>query len=452
MYKPSSAQALGTEKIGKLLFEYSLPAIIAMTASALYNIIDRIFIGQGVGPLAISGLALTLPVMNIGVALGALVGAGSAALTSIRLGEKRTDEAIRILGNVSVLNLILGTAYSIVMLIFLEEVLLFFGASRDTLPYAYDFMFIILIGNVIMHVYMGFNNIMRATGYPAKAMKATLLTVALNIILAPIFIFVFKWGIKGAAWATVFASCLGLLYTILHFMDKKNAVCFTKGTFRLDKRIIMDIFAIGMSPFVINLCSSLTVVVINRGLVEHGGDMAVGAYGIINSIIMFTVLVVLGLTQGMQPIAGYNYGAKLYDRVREVFKYTVWLATCITTFCFFIAEIFPYYIARVFTDNEEMIELTIFGMRMLILIFPLVGFQIVTSNFFQSVGKAKLSVVLALSRQVIFLIPGLIILPQFLNLFGVWLAIPIADILSVTLAFVLYKTQINKILPAEPRI
>ena len=447
MDKVSSAQALGTERVGKLLFEYSLPAIIAMTVFALYNIIDRIFIGNGVGPLAISGLALTLPVMNMGIALGALVGAGSSAMASIRLGEKRVDEAIRILGNTLVLNFVLSIAYTIVMLIFLEDVLIFFGASKETLPYAYEFMFIILLGNVALHSYMGFNNIMRAVGFPVKAMITTFITVGINIVLAPIFIFIFKWGIKGAAWATVIASFAGLVFTVLHFMNKKNEVCFTKGTYRLDKDIVFDICAIGMSPFFINLCGSLMVIVINRRLVQYGGDFAVGAFGIIYSIIMFTVLVVLGLNQGMQPIAGYNFGAKQFDRVRQVFNKTVIVATCITTFCFLVAEILPRQIAAVFTNNEEMIELTSSGMRILMLVFPLVGFQLVTSNFFQSVGKAKLSVILALSRQVIFLIPGLILLPMFFGLTGVWAAIPVGDFLSVCLAVVIYKTQMNKVVP-----
>ena len=449
MHKQTSAQALGVDNIGKLLFEYSLPAIIAMTASAMYNIIDRIFIGNGVGPLAISGLALTLPVINMGIALGALVGAGSAALSSIRLGERRPEEAVKILGNTLVLNLILSISYSVIMLIFLKEILIFFGASADTLPYAYDFMFVILIGNVFNHLFLGFNNIMRAVGFPVRAMKTMLLSVGLNIVFAPIFIFALKLGIKGAALATVIASTTGFIYTMIHFTNKENEVCFTKGCFKLDIQIIKDIFAIGMSPFFINLLSSVMAIVVNRRLVQYGGDYAVGAFGIIFAIIMFTVLIVIGVTQGMQPIAGYNYGAKQYDRVREVFNKTVMVATCITTFCFLMAQIFPKYIAMVFTDNDEMINLTAYGMRLLMLIFPLIGFQIVASNFFQSVGKAKISVILALSRQVIFLIPGLIILPHFFGLFGVWVALPIGDFLSVSLAFFLYKTQMNKILPNQ---
>ena len=443
----SEFHPLGTYKISKLLYAYSMPAIVAMMATSIYNIVDRIFIGKGVGPEAISGVALTLPFMNMGVAFGALVGAGSAALVSIRLGEKRDDEAAKILGNTLTLNLILGITYSALTLFFLEEILLFFGASHNTLPYAKEFMEIILVGNVFLHLYMGFNNIMRASGYPVKAMAVTLVTVFVNVALAPIFIFGFKWGIRGAAFATFISQFIGFVYTVIHFVSRKSAIKFMRGTFGLEKRIIIDIFSIGMSPFVINLGACGIAILINRQLVKYGGDFAVGAFGIVNAMIMCVVLIIVGLSQGMQPIAGFNYGAKQFDRVRTVFRQTVIVATAISTFGFLVSEIFPRQISMAFTTSEEIITPAIFGLRASLLVFPLVGFQIVASNFFQSIGKAKISVFLALSRQVLFLIPSLLVVPMFFDLKGVWGALPVADTFSVLLTFIVYKYRINKILP-----
>lgn len=446
MHKSKSPHTLGHESIGKLLLEYSLPAIVAMTATSLYNIIDRIFIGQGVGALAISGLALTLPLMNLGVALGALVGAGSATLVSIRLGEKRVDEASLILGNTVVLNLVISSLYSVLMLIFLDEVLYLFGASAATLPYAKDFMQIIMAGNVFFHMYMGLNNIMRSSGYPQKAMFITLFTVGLNCILAPLFIFILKLGIRGAALATVIAQLAGLAAVVTHFMRKSSFLHFLKGHFSLNADIIRAIFAIGMSPFVINVCSCLIVIIMNLQLVKHGGDFAVGAYGIINSVLMCVIMIVLGLTQGMQPIAGYNFGARHFDRVKTVYKYTVIGATCITTTGFLMGELLPRYIAIAFTNNAELINLSVAGMRIVLIMSPLVGFQMVTSNFFQSIGRAKISILLTTSRQIIFLIPALLFLPLLFGLQGVWAAMPVADFFSTIITFFILKMQTGRIL------
>ena len=440
---------LGTDKIGKLLFDYSMPAIVAMTAASLYNIIDRIFIGHGVGPDGISGVALTLPFMNMGVAFGVLVAAGSAALVSIRLGEKREDEAIKILGNTLTLNLVLGISYSMIALFFLEDILIFFGASRNTLPYAKDFMQVILAGTVLSHLYFGFNNVMRASGYPVKAMVTTLMTVFMNVALAPLFIFVFKWGIRGAAFATLISQLAGVIYVTIHLVNSKNIVRFKRGTFGLKKKIVLGIFSIGISPFVINMGASGIAMLINRQLVKYGGDFAVGAFGIVNSIIMCVVLTILGLAQGMQPIAGFNYGAKQFDRARLVFKKSVIVATVISTFGFLVSEIFPRQISMAFTTSGEIIESAVFGLRAGLLIFPLVGFQVTAPNFFQSIGKAKISVFLALSRQVLFLVPTLLLVPMFFGLNGVWMALPVADSFSVLLTFLVYKHQINKILPVN---
>jgi putative MATE family efflux protein len=446
MLQRKSPHTLGNDKISSLLIEYSLPAITAMTAMSAYNIIGRIFIGNGVGALAISGLALTLPLMNLGIALGALVGAGAAALVSIRLGENREDEAALILGNAVMLNLLLSIPYSVIMLVFLDQVLYLFGASAATLPYAREFMQVILAGNVFIHSYMGLNHIMRASGYPRKAMFITLSTVGINIILAPVFIFVLKLGIRGASLATVIAQVVGLSLVVFHFFRKSSYLRFIKGRFKLKPDIIKGIFSIGMAPFVINVGVCLIVIIMNRSLVKYGGDYAVGAYGIINSIIMFVAMIIIGLTHGMQPIAGYNYGARNYLRVREVFKYTVIAGTCVSVTGFILGEFFPYYIAGAFTDNSSLIDMSVTGMRTVMIAFPFMGFQIVTSNLFQSIGKAKLSVILTLARQIFFLVPALVIMPRIFGLIGVWAAIPVADFLSVALTSYILKTEGNRIL------
>lgn len=432
---------LGTEKIGKLLWNYSLPAIIAMTASSLYNIIDRVFIGQGVGALAISGLAITFPVMNIVTAFGTLVGAGASAIISIRLGEKRHIEAIRTLGNAFVLNLLIGLVLAVVLLIFLDPILLLFGASNDTLPYARDFMQIILLGNIITHLFFGLNSIMRSSGYPIKAMVSILLTVGINIILAPLFIFVFQMGIRGAAIATVISQTCGLIWVMLHFFSKKSYIRFQPAGFHLRVGIIRDIFSIGMSPFLIHTCTCLITILINLRLKQNGSDYAVGAYGIINSVTTLIIMIVLGLTQGMQPIAGYNYGANKMNRVVSVFKRAVFSGTIITMTGFAILMLFPKTITLAFTNYEELVNISVQGMRPYILFLPLVGFQIVTSNFYQAIGRAKTAIFLSLSRQVLFLIPFLLILPKYFGLSGVWYAIPSADLLSalVTAGVLMYS-------------
>jgi putative MATE family efflux protein len=439
-----STDALGTEKISRLLISYSLPAIVAMSVSSLYNIIDRIFIGHGVGPMAISGLAITLPLINLAVAFGALVGAGAAALMSIRLGEKKTDEAFHILGNTVMLNLILSSVLSALMLVFLDPILYLFGASDQTIPYARAFMQIILPGNVIWHSYMGLNNIMRASGYPRKAMNTTISTVLVNVALAPLFIFVFKWGIRGAALATVLSQLTGLLITVWHFRDKKHQIHFVRGHFRLRMNIITGIFSVGMSAFILNVCACLIAIFLNRDLVRYGGDFAVGAFGIINSVLMLTAMCVMGINQGMQPIAGYNYGARKPDRVNQVFRYAAIAATIITTTGFILGELFPRQIAHFFTSDETLTGLTVSGMRIIVMLFPLIGFQMVTSNFFQSIGRAKISIILSLSRQVLFLIPALLILPRLFGLSGVWFAMPASDISAAILTVFVLKMEQRK--------
>ena len=341
MADTSATLLLRTEPIGKLLLRYSLPAIAAMVVFSLYNIIDSIFIGHGVGPLAISGLAITFPVMNLTFALVLLVGIGGASICSIRLGQQDIDGATRVLGNVLLLGLINGVTFGLLSQLVLDPVLTAFGASEHTLPYARDFMQIILYGLPVTCTMFGLNHIMRATGYPQKAMLSAVLTVGMNIILAPIFIFWLKWGIRGAAIATVLSQCVGMVWVLSHFRNPKSTVHFRQGTFRLRWKIVSSIFSIGMSPFLLNVCACLVTVLINIGLKRYGGDMAIGAFGILNRILILFVMLVMGLTQGMQPIVGYNYGAQQFERVKQTLKYGVITGGLITTAGFLAGQFAP---------------------------------------------------------------------------------------------------------------
>jgi putative MATE family efflux protein len=435
---------LGTEQVSKLLIQYALPAIIAMTAASLYNITDSIFIGHGVGALAISGLAITFPLMNLAAAFGSLVGAGAATLMSVRLGQKDYETANNILGNVFVLNLIFGSAYALVVLLFLDPILLFFGASPDTLPYAHEYMVVILIGNVVTHMYMGLNALLRSIGSPQKAMYATLFTVLINLVLDPLFIFVFEWGIRGAAIATVISQVVMLTWQIRLFSNKDRFIHIKRGIFRLKRKIVVDSLSIGMSPFFMNTASCVIVILINQALVRHGGDLAVGAYGIINRVIFLFVMIVMGLNQGMQPIAGYNYGAGNYKRVNKVLKQTIIVASLIVTFGFLVGEIFPDEVASVFTNDETLIGLASNGLRLVLIFFPIVGFQMVTTFFFQSIGMAGKSIFLSLTRQLLFLLPFLIIFPSYFGVNGVWYSMPAADILSSIVAGYMLVVQYRK--------
>lgn len=438
---------LGDGDIKKLLFEYSLPAIVGMVIVSLYHIVDSIFIGHGIGALAISGMAITFPVMNILSAFSTLIGVGGATLTSIRLGEKDEEGAASILGHVTVLNavnslLLAGSTY-----FFLEPVLRAFGASDALLPYAYDFMAVYLWGTPIIFVFVALNNIMRVSGYPRKAMVSSFVSVGLNVILAPLFIFVFGWGMKGVALATVFAQLLGLMWVLSHFLDKKSYIHFTKGFYRLSFRTTKNMLSIGVSPFLLNICLSLVVFFINFGLMKHGGDLAVGAYGIINRILTLFIMIVVGLTMGMQPIAGYNYGAKEFKRTLEVLKYALLWGVAVMTLGFLVSELFPYLIVKMFTTDSELIAISARGLRIAIAMFPLAGAQIVISNFFQSIGRVKISIFLTLSRQLIFLLPLLFVLPEFFGVDGVFLSLSVADFVAfvvTALTFIYQLKQMKK--------
>lgn len=442
--KENNPHILGEAPIGKLLVEYSIPAIIGMTLTSLYNIIDSIFIGHGVGALAISGLAITFPLMNLLVAFCTLVGVGGATLSSIRLGQKDKKGAEDILGNVAILCVINAIFYGGLAFIFLEPILFFFGASEATLPYARDFMQVILLGSPISYVMIGLNNIMRATGYPKKAMLSSMLTVGCNIILAPIFIFVLNWGIRGAALATICSQFIGMLWVLYHFYSPKTYIRFQRHSMRLKQHIIANIFAIGMSPFVMNVCACCIVIFINNRLLNYGGDMAIGAFGILNRIQMLFVMIVMGITMGMQPITGYNYGAQLFDRVKRTLKLGITAGCIITTLGFIIGELFPGVFVGMFTDNHELTDEATLALRIGILSFPVVGAQIVITQFFQSIGKARISIFLSLSRQLLFLLPGLAFLPPFYGVEGVWFSMPLSDALAFAVAALMLTYHYKK--------
>lgn len=440
---------MGTERIPKLLKQYAVPAIIAMTASSLYNMVDAIFIGHGVGPYAISGLALTFPFMNLAAAFGTLVGVGASTMASMLLGQKNYDIARKVLGNVVVLNFIIGLLFTIVALVFLEPILYFFGASENTISYAREYMEIILAGNVITHIYFGLNSLLRSAGHPKKAMAATIMTVLLNAVLDPLFIFTFDMGIRGAAVATILAQIVALILVVVWFCDKRELIHFERGIFRLEKRIVKDSIVIGLAPFLMNFVACFVVILINMRLKTYGGDLAIGAYGIVNRISFVFIMIVSGLTQGMQPIAGYNYGARQMSRVYEVLKKTLLYATVVLTIGFLIGELCPGLVVAIFTDDPELVEKSIKGMRLVVGMFPLVSLSMVIGNFFQSIGKPKQAIFLSLSRQLIFLIPSLWLLPLFFDIAGVWVSFMVSDFLASVVAVILLLNFIRKNKPHE---
>lgn len=444
MSAPTAIAELGTEKISKLLLKYAIPSIIAMTASVLYNLIDSIFIGHAVGPLAISAVALTLPLMNIAAAFGAMIGIGASSLISIKLGQKDMKSARSILGNAIVMNVILGISLSIICLTFLDPILYMFGASDQTIGYAREFMRIFLLGNVFTHLYMGLSNLLRATGFPRKSMAIMILSVFINCILAAVFIFVFRWGIAGAAWATVIAQFTAAILQFIHFMDKKHEVSFSRGIFVLKKRIISGILSIGLAPFFINICTSLVVIIINNALKNNGGDLYIGAYGIVNRVVLVFGFIVFGLNQGMQPIVGFNYGARKYTRVKQALWLVILAATCVTTVGFLVGQLLPHQVAMMFTTDPTLLATAERALRIVTFVFPIVGFQIVTASFFQSIDKAPKAIFLSLTRQLVFLVPLLLILPGIYGSDGVWMSMPIADTVSTILAVILLAYQFRK--------
>ncbi len=434
-----SPVTLGTKSISQLLVQYSVPAIIASVATSLYNIVDSIFIGRGVGPMAIAGLAITFPLMNLVIAFCTLIAVGGATITSIFLGQKDIKRATDVTNNVLSLCLIHSFVFGGLTLIFLDPILYFFGATDETVPYAREFMQVILLGTPIAYVFIGLNNLMRASGYPKKAMISALLSVGVNVVLAPIFIFAFGWGIRGAALATVCGQFSAFVWVLHHFMSRSSYIHLKLKARWFTASIIKRIYTIGLSPFLMNVCACVVVIFINRALLDYGGadaNMAVGAYGILNRTIMFFVMIVFGVTQGMQPILGYNYGAGMWPRVKRTLRIGIWAGVSITLIGFIVSESFPDTISAMFTSDEVLTRIARDGFRIYFVCFPLVGCQIVIQNFFQSIGKPKLSIFLSLTRQLIFLIPMLVILPRYFGVNGVWASMTASDLLAFILAIV----------------
>lgn len=440
----SNTLELGTKPVGPLLMQYALPAIIAMTASSLYNIIDRVVIGQVVGPMAISGLAITFPFMNLSGAFGAAVGVGASTAISVKLGQHDYHTAVNLLGNTVTLNLIVGFALAVICLWLLDPILYFFGASEQTIPYARDFMQIIMAGTMITHMYFGMNAALRAAGKPRQAMYATIFTVVMNIILVLVFIMWLGWGIRGAALATIISQATAMIYQLKLFTNKKEILHFKRGIYRLKSTLVKNIVGIGISPFLMNACACIIVIFMNNQFVKYGGDLTVGSYGIANAIGTMFVMFIMGVNQGMQPIAGYNYGSQQIDRLMEVLKLSIITATCIMTVGWLIAMFLPYYCARMFTTDATLIAMSIHAIRINMLLFPIIGFQMVVTNFFQCIGKVQISIFLSLSRQLLFLLPLLAILPLFWGVDGVWYSLPASDLTAAIVAAIIMQIYMKK--------
>ena len=439
-----STLELGTKPVGRLLWQYALPAIVAMTASSLYNIIDRAFIGQVVGPEAIAGLGITFPFMNLSAAFGAAVGVGASACISMKLGQKDYKTAEHLLGNTVTLNLIVGFLFMAVCLLFLDPILRFFGASDVTLPYARQFMVVILLGNMVTHMYFGMNAVLRAAGKPRHAMYATLFTVGMNIVLVIAFVWWFRWGIRGAALATVASQTMALCWQMWIFSDKKELLHLRRGIYKLRADLVRNIMAIGVSPFLMQTTSCVIVIFMNNQFVRYGGDMAVGAYSIANSVAMVFFMFVMGVTQGMQPIVGYNYGAEKFDRMMRCLWLAIAVATMILLVGWALAMLFPQQIARIFTTDAELLALSTRGIRLDMLVFPIIASQAVITNFFQCIGKVKISIFLSLSRQLIMLLPLAYLLPLWWQLDGVWYSMPLSDFGSFAMTWPLLLWYLRK--------
>jgi len=449
MKTTANIEELGNGNVKKLLWQYALPAIIGTMVNSLYNIIDRIFIGHWVGDDALSALGLVLPIMNLTAAVGMLVGAGSASRISISLGENDKETAEKIAGTSFLMSLVLSGGVIVLIYIFLEPILYFAGASDATYPYAHDFLVIFLPGNLFLSLCFNFNNMMRASGYPFKAMMTMLVSVLANIILAPIFIRWFGWGIKGAAAATFVAMVIGFLFVMHHFLNRNSFIRLRLKNIRANKKIILSVTSIGLSPFSMQVAASAVVFFIIYQLRRysgdniHAGDIAIGAYTIANTLVMLIVMIVIGLTQGMQPIVGYNYGAKNYLRVKETLMYTIKVGMGITSFGFVLGFFFPQIFVKIFGPGELLAEEAAVALQYIVLAFPFVGFQIVVSNFFQSIGMATKAIFLSLMRQFIFLIPLLFIMPYFFGVNGVWLSMSSADFLATITTLIMFIIQIR---------
>ena len=431
--------ALGTQPVGRLLWQYALPGVIAMTASSLYNMVDSIFIGHGVGPMALAALGISFPLMNIGAAFGAAVGIGGSTLMSLRLGQRQYDKANNVMGNMVALNIITGLLVGIVSIIFLDPILTFFGASEQTLPHAREYMFILLLGNVVTHLYLGLNAALRSASKPRAAMIATIVTVALNTILDPIFIWPLHMGIKGAAIATVIAQAVVLCWQLWQFSRQRELLHLEWRFLKPAWTIVKDIVGIGISPFAMQITGCVVAVFMNNALMANGGDLAVGAYGIAHRLGFVFVMVIMGICQGMQPIAGYNYGARNMDRVKRVVRLAITVSVVSMTVGWIIGEVFTGACVRLFTDDPDLIDISVRGIRINMLVFPVIGYQATVTNFFQTIGKVRISIFMSLSRQLIFLLPMLLLFASLWGLDGVWASLPASDFASFIVAVIIMQ-------------
>lgn len=448
----SNPDTLGTFSIRKLLVQYSVPAVIAMVATSLYNIVDSIFIGHGVGAMAIAGLAITFPLMNLVIAFCTLVAVGGATISSIFMGQRNVQRATDVVNNVMTLCLIHSIVFGGLTLLFLDPILYLFGATAETIGYAREFMRVILYGTPVSYVFIGLNNLMRATGYPSKAMISALITVVVNVILAPIFIFHFHWGIAGAAGATVLSQVVGFFWVLWHFLSKSSFVHFERKNRWLSWNLVKKMYGIGLSPFLMNVTACFVVVFLNKSLLEHAGgvlegNLAVGAYGILNRVTMFFVMIVFGVTQGMQPILGFNYGALKWDRVKKTLYMGIWIGVGITFIGWVLCELMPDQLSEMFTTDKELIDIARRGFRIYFICYPVVGCQIVIQNFFQSIGKPALSIFLSLTRQLIFLLPLLAVLPRHFGVSGVWASMAGSDVLAFILALLTMIFMMKRLAP-----
>ncbi|MGH4051183.1 MAG: MATE family efflux transporter [Clostridium sp.] len=446
----NQTKELGSESIGKLLLKFSVPAITGMIVNALYNIVDRIYIGhiEGVGSYALSGLAITFPISVIIMAFAMLVGIGASAVISIRLGEKNVKVADDILGNAFVLITIISLLVSIVGILFLDKILILFGASGNSIIYAKEYIQIILMGAVFQNIGFGINNIIRAEGNPKMAMFTMVFGAIINIILDPIFIFVFDMGIQGAAIATIISQIVNTILVLKYFTSKSsNSVLkIKKINLKLDVKIIKDIFAIGVAPFSMQIASSLVAILYNKGLYTYGGDLAIASMGILNSISMIIFMPIFGISQGIQPIIGYNYGAKLYPRVIKVLKLAITFGTLLAIIGFIGVQLFAKPLIGIFVgDNPDLIKLGARGLRIDLMFLPILGFQILGASYFQAINEAKTSMLLSILRQVIVLIPLILILPIFFKLDGLWFSQPCADLIATALTAFFLQRSIKRL-------
>lgn len=440
-----NSNILGEEKVSKLLWKFSVPAIIGMVVNALYNVVDSIFVGNGVGEIGLAAVAIAFPIMILLMAFGVLIGVGASSLVSIRLGEKRISDAEKILGNAYMLASIFMTGLSMVMLVFLDPILIALGTETIVLPYARDFTSVILLGSVFMHIGFGMNTIIRAQGDPKTAMMTMFISAGINVVLNPLFIFGFKMGISGSAWATVLAQAVAAIWVTIYFRSKKSLLKLRIATMKPDPQIIKQIIKNGLSPFLMQFAASIVAVLFNFSLLKYGGEMAIASMGIIQRVSMLLLMPLLGISQGIQPIIGFNYGAQKYDRVIEALKLGIIVATCLSITGFCIIQLFDSKIISLFSQNPDLINMGTRGMQIVLAMLPILGFQLISAQYFQAVGKARYAIFLSLSRQVILLIPLIVIMPNLFGLMGAWIATPLADLGAAIITGIFLLQELRKL-------